>query len=295
VTAGAGQSPLCYLDGRLLPLDEARVHPLDRGFTYGDAIYDVVRVREEVPLRLAAHLERLRRNLEAVDIPAPAGLGEACGELARRNEVEAGSLFLQVTRGVAPRTPIPPRGLRPTVLIVATLHPLPGPATQPLRAVSAPDWRWQRCDLKTTSLMGAVLGKLRARDASADEVVWLGPDGGLREGGHTNLFVRHGETLETASLDAHVLPGVTRTLLLALAAELGLPLVERAPRPAERGEWHEALLCGTLTGVQPLVALDGEPIGDGAAGEWTRTLAVAHAAAEAREVAAAHAEAGERT
>jgi D-alanine transaminase len=283
-----GAEPCCYLNGRIVPLAAARIHPLDRGLTHGDALYDVVRVRAEVPLRLGAHLARLRNGLAAAEIPAPAGLAEACLELARRNALDSGSLFLQVTRGVAPRSPLPPRDLEPTVIVLATAHPLPGPATEPRRAVTVPDWRWGRCDLKSTSLMGTVLGKLRARQAGVDEIVWV-CDGALLEGGNTTVVVRHGDALETAPLDRHVLPGITRGFLLSLAGGLGLAVRERAPRLAERAAWSEALLCGTLTGVQPLVALDGERIGDGTAGPWTRALAEAHAAAEEREVAGARA------
>ncbi len=280
---------LCLLDGRLLPLSEARISPLDRGFIFGDGVYEAVRLRAGVPLHLADHLARLRRSLAAVEIPEPAGLEDALHELLAAAGVDTGSLYLQVTRGVAPRVHAPPRDLAPSLFALPGAHPHWPPAEQPLRAVTVPDWRWQRCDIKSTSLMGTVLGKLRMRDAGADEVVFVSAEGELREGGSTSLAVVRGDRLETHPLDGHVLPSLTRARLLGLAERLGLPVVERAPRLAERGDWQEALLCGTLTGVQPLVSLDGAPIaaGDSGGGPWTHRLAEEHEALERGLVAAA--------
>jgi D-alanine transaminase len=266
---------LVSLNGAILHRAEARIDPLDRGLVFGDALYEVIKVVDGRLLHVTPHLERLSRGLEAIQIPAPHGLEFSCRALVEACELDSGSIFIQVTRGVAPRSHVPPRDVRPTVLIVPASHPHNPPAGVPRSAVTMTDPRWNRCDLKTTSMMATVTGKLAAREARADEVLFVGPAGDVREGGSTNLFVRHADRLETCPLDGRILPGVTRALLLGFAHELGYPLVERAPRIDERNGWQEALLCGTLTGVQPLVVLDNRQIGLEPVGEWTRSLAEA--------------------
>jgi D-alanine transaminase len=265
--------PLCFLNGEILPVEEARIDPLDRGFLFGDALYDVVRVGERSPLHLEAHLARLRGGLERIAIDPPADLDGSCRRLVSENQLETGYLYLQISRGAAPRSHVPPGDIEPTVLILAAEHTFPEPASRAMRAISRRDDRWKHCDIKTTSLLGTVLGKLQMRDSRVDEVLFVGSLGELREGGSTNLFVRKGDVLLTHPADHHILEGVTRGILVGLAEELGLPCVERPPLLHEREDWQEAFLCGTLTGVQPLVELDGTDIGGGVAGPWTQALA----------------------
>lgn len=265
--------PLCCLNGQVLHLEEARIDPLDRGFLFGDALYDVVRVVESTILHLDSHLARLRGGLERIEIDPPAGLKESCQRLVSASELETGYLYLQVSRGAAPRTHQPPAGIPSTVLILAIAHTFAGPAARSMRAISKPDDRWKHCDLKTTSLLATVMGKIDMRDAGVDEVLFVGPEGQIREGGSSNLFVRHGDVLKTHPLDGRILEGVTRGILLELAEQIGLSRCETPPLLYERGEWQEAFLCGTLTGVQPLVELDGEPVADRVVGPWTKLLA----------------------
>lgn len=273
--------PLCSLDGRIAPVGETAISPLDRGLLFGDGVYETVRVVGGRPLRLAAHLERLGRSLAAVVIPPPAGIDGAINELLRASALDSGSLFIQVTRGAGPRTHLPDAALAPTLLLLPAAHAHARHGSRRLRVLTMPDPRWQRCDIKTTSLMGTVLGKLRARDSEVDEVVFVGERAELREGGSTTLFVRRGDHLETHPLDGRVLPGITRARVLAWAAAEGLPFAERAPRLEERDEWIEMFLCGTLTGVQPVVELDGRPVAEAGLGDWTRALALRAAAEEA--------------
>lgn len=275
---------LVSLNGAILPRAEARIDPLDRGLMFGDALYEVVKVVDRHILHLEPHLGRLVRGLTSVDIPVPQGLEFSCRSLVEASGLDCGSIFLQVTRGVAPRSHVPPTNVEPTVLIVPSSHPHNPPAGLPRSAITMRDPRWSRCDLKTTSMMATVTGKLAARSALVDEVVFVGPAGDVREGGSTNLFVRHADRLETCPLDGRVLPGVTRALLLRLAGELDIPVLGRAPRIAERSGWQEAFLCGTLTGVQPLVVLDSLQIGLAPVGEWTRAMAESLEKHEARLV-----------
>ena len=165
---------LCSLNGLIVALDEARIDPRDRGFQFGDALYEVVKVAGGTALHLEAHLDRLRGGLHRVDIPIPDRLAERCRDLLRASSLDAGSLYLQVTRGVAARSRMPPAGLEPTVVILPSRHGFDPPAGRPLAAVTLADPRWRYCDVKTTSLMGAVVGKLAAREAGADEVIFVG-------------------------------------------------------------------------------------------------------------------------
>jgi D-alanine transaminase len=220
------------------------------------------------------HLERLRHGLEQIEIVEPQGLELACRALVKASELDSGSVFLQVTRGAAPRSHLPPENAEPTVLILPMSHTYDPPAARPRTAISLRDPRWLHCDLKTTSMLATVRGKLLARAADVDEVVFLGPAGDVREGGSTNLFVRHDDRLETCPTDGRILPGVTRSLVLGFAQKLGYPVIERAPRIAERDGWQEAFLCGTLTGIQPLSILDRRGVGLEPVGEWTRELAI---------------------
>jgi D-alanine transaminase len=265
--------PLCWLNGEILPVEEARIDPLDRGFLFGDSLYDVLRVVERRPLHLEAHLARLHGGLERIDIDPPADLDGSCRRLVAESQLDTGYLYLQVSRGAAPRSHQPPGDIEPTVLILAVEHTFSEPASRAMRAISRGDDRWKHCDIKTTSLLGTVLGKLQMRDSQVDEVLFVGSQGELREGGSTNLFVRKGDRLQTHPADHHILKGVTRGILLQLAERLGLSYRETPPRLHELREWQEAFLCGTLTGVQPLVELDGEAIADGVVGPWTKLLA----------------------
>jgi len=270
----------------VLPLAAARISPLDRGFLFGDGVYETMKVLGGRPLFRAAHLERLAASLAGFAIAWPEGLeGEIAALLAAAGSYD-GSLYVQVTRGAEPvRRHRPASGATPTrfLLPAACDFPADPAAAGGLAAISRPDWRWRRCDLKTTALAGAVLGGLDAAREGADEVLFAGPEGELREGGRTNLFARRGDRLETHPLGPRILPGVTRALVLELAAGLGLPAVERAPRLAERDEWQELFVCGTLTGVRGVTRLDGAAVAGGAVGEWTRRLAAALAARERDE------------
>jgi D-alanine transaminase len=273
---------LCSLNGVLQPIEEARIHPLDRGFLFGDAVYEVVKTEQATLLHFVPHLERLRSGLRRLRICVPRDLERLSAELVAARELETGSLYLQVTRGVAPRSHLPPEDLEPTVLLLAFEHDYSPPAKRPHRVITVPDTRWSHCDLKTTSLIATVAAKLTTRDAGAHEVLFVSEEGEIREGGSTNFFVRRDDRLETHPLDGRILPGITRSLILRLCAERGLPVVERAPRLDHRGQWQEAFLCGTLTGIQPVVAMDERPVPPSTAGEWTQRIAEALAQYEDR-------------
>lgn len=273
---------ICWLDGRLVPLAEARIDPRDRGWLYGDALYEVVKVRSGAPLLVDEHFERLRHGLSRVEIPEPPGLERALGRVLAASGLEDGSLYIQVSRGAGPRSNLPPPDLPPTGLVMPQAHAHPGEERREVghRVVSHPEVRWAHLDLKTTSLLGGVLGKLAARRDGANEVVFVRRDGEIAEGGSANFFVVRDGRLVTHPLDGRILPGVTRRVVLDLAAEAGLEVVERPPRIGERGEWREAFLTGTLATVRGVTVFDDEPVADGRVGPVTRRLVDAYEAFE---------------
>jgi len=276
----------CLQNGQIVPFGEARISPLDRGFLFGDAVYEAIKVLGGRLLFLDRHLERLAASLAALRIASPGELAPELAALVAANNLGDGVVYLQVTRGVAPRrSHLPPAGLEPTVIAMTSeVAYAERPENEPgLVAISRADDRWRHADVKTTALAANVLGKLAAADSGAVEVVYVDVDGALREGGNTNLFVRDGAGWHTHPLGPEILAGVTRAVLLAEAARFGIAVAERTPRLAGRAGWHEAFLCGTTTGVRGLVALDGEPLGDGAVGAETRRFARLLAAAESAE------------
>lgn len=274
--------PLVLLNGQRVPRDEARVSPFDRGFLFGDGLYEGVKILGGVPLFLDRHLARLAAGLAAVHLELDLVLlGRELCALVAANETIEGFLYLQVTRGAAvERRHLPSPGLVSTVFGFIERRGFAAPAGAPQRAISRRDFRWRRSDLKGTSLLATILGKLAAADSGADEVLWRDDRGRLLEGGNTNVFVRGPAGLETAPRGPRLLPGITRALVLDFARHRGLPIFERAPRLAERAGWREIFVTGTVTGVQAVTELDGEAVGDGTVGEWTRWLAVDLDAAE---------------
>jgi len=284
---------LCLLDGRIVPLAEARISPLDRGFLFGDSVYEAIKLLDGKLLFLDRHLARLERSLDAMRVARPAGLASALAGVVAAAGLARGVVYLQITRGAAARrSHLPAAGMTPTVFALpiaiefaARPDELPG-----LTGVTRRDIRWRHRDVKTTALAASVMATLAAADAGADEPLWLAEDGALREGGHTNLFVRDAEGWHTHPLGPQILSGVTRAVILEEARRSAppggvalSPLSERAPRLAARDSWREAFVCGTTTGVRGLVALDGAAVADGEVGGETRELARRLAAAERRE------------
>lgn len=267
---------LCDLDGELLPLAQARVSVLDRGFLFGDGVYEAIPVYDRRPFRLADHLARLARNLEALRIPAPPGLAHADDWRARLQRVVHAHpaadqmLYLQVTRGVALREHVPPPGLRPTVFIMSNpWHGVPDEQRHAgVACVTACDLRWQRGDLKTISLLGNVLARQIAADHGAAETILLreSPPGGpwLTEGSSSNVWVVHEGALLGPPMDTHVLQGVRVRLLRELCADEGIAFNLRPLTEADLRSADELLLSSAGREVLAVTRLDGEPVGHGA-------------------------------
>ncbi len=267
-----------YLNGEYLPKDKASLSLDDRGFLFGDGIYEVTAAYYGSLFRWDRHLARMRRGLEHLRIDYdPAPLEEVHERLIRENDLgdaRVSYVYTQVTRGVAPRSHTFPKTPVP-----ATAYLFTGEYKRPPRerweegftAITVHDWRWARRDLKTVQLLANVLGAQQGVDAGVDEIVFV-QDGMAIEGSHNNFFMVFGETIVTHPLSNQILPGITREVVLELADELGYELLERPTTVAEMHEADEAFHSGTLSEVKPCVEIDGRPVGDGKVGPVTRAL-----------------------
>jgi D-alanine transaminase len=269
-----------YLNGQFLPSHEARVPVDDRGFLFGDGVYEVTRALGGRLFGEEAHWRRLETGLAELRIqPPPDFTRERVRAISERllaeNALTGGeaTVYLQVTRGAAPRThAFPPAGTPPTVYLSASPFQVPWETRQRgVSAITLPDLRWGRCDIKTVNLLPNILAKQQAKEAGAWEAV-LVRDGILTEGASTTVLVVMEDTLFTHPKGHQILPSVTRDVVLELARDLQLHVVERPVRLDERPQWEELLLVGTTTDVQPVVLLDGQPVGDGKPGPMTRQL-----------------------
>lgn len=258
----------CYLNGEFLPLAEAKVSPMDRGFLFGDGIYEVVPVYSRRAFRLDEHLARLQKSLDAIRLPnplAPAAWHAVVAQLVARAEWDDQSVLLQVTRGpMAVRNHAFPATVTPTVFgLVEPLHTPPqAQVEQGVAAVSAADFRWLRCHVKATSLLANCLLRQMAIDAGCAETI-LFRDGILSEGAASNIFVVKGGTLLAPQKNHLMLTGITYDVVLELAAQHGLPTEVRDITDAEVRGADELWLTSSTKEVLPIVALDGQKVGTG--------------------------------
>ena len=267
---------VCYLNGEFLPLDQAKISVLDRGFIFGDAIYEVIPVYRRKPLRLAAHLARLNRSLMEIRIDAPLSDGEwagIVGDLIGFQASDDQAIYLQVSRGVAKREFGLLQGVEPTVLALS--NPFVPPPKQHIdagvAAVSLADFRWLRCDIKSTSLLGANMLRQFANDAGGVECV-LFRDGYLTEGSSSNIFVVKNATLITPPKSRLILPGITYDLLLELAAANDVPTQVRDVLESEVKVADELILSASLRELLPITRLDGKTVGSGTPGPVFKRL-----------------------
>ena len=265
---------MLYLNGSYLPIDEGRVSVEDRGFQFGDGVYEVIRVYHGRPFRLDRHLRRLQESLDGVRIAAPEPfekIAEVCRTLVAKGGHPEAQIYLQVTRGVAPRSHAFPGAIRPT--FVAYLREAKRfPDGKAFSLVTVPDVRWGRCNLKTICLLPNLLAKQQAVEAGADEGLFVRDDGTVTEGTSSTAFFVQAGRLLTHPATPRILDGVTRQAVLEVAAELGLGVDLRAASIAEARKADEIFMTGTLTEVMPAVSIDGAPVGTGRAGPVTLRL-----------------------
>lgn len=276
VRAPAGR--VAYVNGRYVGHAQACVHVEDRGLQFSDAIYEVFGVAGGNILNEEEHLDRLERSLRALKMAMPMArkaLALVIREIARRNGVQNGLVYLQATRGAYRRDhAVPDAPGRPTLILTArNMAPMDARRQAGVAVVTLPDQRWGRCDIKSTSLLANVIAKSDARRAGAYEAWLMDKDGLVTEGSSTTAWIVDGQGhLVTRPLSPSVLPGVTRRVLLELAAQAQIPVVERVFSVDEARSAGEAFLTAATAGVMPVVAIDGHTIGDGRPGPVTRRL-----------------------
>jgi len=266
------------------------VHIEDRGYQFGDGVYEVIAVTRGHLVDEERHLARLHRSLTELRINPPmsdAALKVVMREVIRRNGVETGIVYLQVTRGVAPRDHAFPKSAKP-VLVVTSRRSRPADprlGREGIGVITIPDIRWQRCDIKSVALVANVLGKQQAREAGAYEAWQVDREGQVTEGTSTNAWiVTADDTVITRVADRAILNGVTRAAILDIIQREGYRLVERPFTVAEAKTAREAFLTSTTADLLPVVRIDGAPVADGKPGPLSRKLREAyllHAAAAA--------------
>ncbi len=269
-----------YVNGKFVPRSEAVVSVEDRGFVFGDGVYEVVRAIRGRLFATRFHNERLERSLAGIRIElqgqdSPARFVEIGRQLLGDNDLLDGeaTLYIQVTRGATTRAHyFPPANTPPTIYIsAARFTPNRELAERGASAITHPDLRWGRCDLKTLNLLPNVLASQTAKEQGAFEAMLI-RDGLVTEGAKTNFFGVVDGTLRTHPCDSHILPGITRSVLRDLAGEIGIDVDETPIAEDEIPGLSELFLTGTTTDVMPVVQLDGRFVGDGKPGELTKKL-----------------------
>jgi D-alanine transaminase len=265
---------IAYVNGRFVPHGEATVHIEDRGYQLADAVYEVWAVFGGKLADPEGHFARLERSLAELRIDMPMSrkaLTLVLKEALRRNRVTEGLIYLQISRGVAPRDhAFPKTPVRPAVVI--TVSRVDRAATEARAAagvavVTTPENRWGRCDIKTVGLLPNALAKQKAREVGAVEAWFIDDLGLVTEGASSNAWIVDGDgILRTRDTNANILRGVTRLSLLQLAREAGLKVEERPFTPEEAVQAKEAFITGAGTLVLPVVKVDGKPVGDGVPG-----------------------------
>ena len=279
-----------YVNGAYVPHAYAQVHIEDRGLQFSDAIYEVWGVSDGALLDEEEHFDRLERSLREMQMAMPMSrdaLKFVLRELVRRNRVDNGILYMQVTRGAVRRDhAIPKAPPRPSLILTArriSARTVEGRRRTGVRVITRPDERWARRDIKSTSLLANILAKTAARDAGAFEA-WLIEDGYVTEGSSTTAWIVDAEgRLVTRDLSNAVLPGVTRRVIMQAAAEAQMPVVERRFTLAEALAAREAFITAATLGATPVVEIDGKPVGEGKPGAIGQRVQALYAAESARK------------
>lgn len=272
----AAGNEVAYVNGEFLPIDKAVVSIEDRGFQFADGVYEVVATYSGKAYAMEAHLARLDRSLREIHIDFDvSGMPALVEEGLRRAGFDEALVYIQITRGVAPRHhefPAPP----PTPTVVMTVKRLlrPGPELHEdgVKVISTADLRWKRCDIKSIALLPNTLAKQQAREAGAFEALLVDADGNVTEGSSTSAFRVTDGTIYTSAAGEHILPSITRGRLLELIDTLGLPLRQEASSLADYHGADEVFLAGTSIEALAVVQVDEVMIGDGKPGPITRRL-----------------------
>jgi D-alanine transaminase len=281
---------IAYVNGRYLPINHPAVMIEDRGYQFADGVYEVMKCRDGEPRDLDRHLDRLERSLESLRMAMPASraaLGQIIKETLRRNPMRRSIVYIQVSRGTAPRNHLFPKpGTRPSLVVTVRRAPFPKPAEieDGVTVVTRPDIRWERCDIKSVSLLPNVLVKQEANEAGAREAWLYDEDGYVTEGSSANAYIVDAEgRIVTRPRGPEILGGITRELLLEVAAAEGIEVIERPFTVAEAKGAREAFLTSTSSLILPVTKIDDTVIANGKPGSISRRLLARYIALERLE------------
>ena len=276
-----------YLNGEFLPIDQAKVSVLERGFLFGDGVYEVIPAYGGNFLRLDEHLQRLQNSLDAVDIKNPLSLDEwleILHELLEKNDGVNQSVYLQVSRGAAKvRDHSFSSDLKPTVFImVNAIKPVSKETlAQGIRAITLDDIRWKACNIKATALLANVLLRQQATNEGAAEAILI-RDGSATEGAASNVFIVKDGVIITPPISPMLLPGITRDLILELAEKNSIPFEERSISEAELRAASEIWMTSSTKEIMPVIELDGQPVGNAKFGPIWESMIEIYQAYKAR-------------
>ena len=271
---------ISYVNGQYVTHSEAAVHIEDRGYQFADGVYEVCEIRHGYIVDITRHLDRLHRSLSELRIAAPmsrAAMVHVIRETVRRNKVKNGLFYMQVTRGVARRDHVfPAEGTKPSIVITAK-------STDPsviakknangIKAVTVSDNRWDRVDIKTVGLLPNVMARQQAKEAGAQEAIYVDADGMVKEGAATNVWIVDSDgTLVTRPAEHGILRGITRTTLMDVAAQLGLKIAERNFSVSEMLAAREVFLTAATSICFPVVSVDGQTIANGHPGSVSQKV-----------------------
>ena len=270
--------PIAYVNGAYVPLSEAKVSVLDRGFLFADGIYEVSAVLDGRLVDNASHLARLQRSVGEIALPLPESLErltEIQRELIARNQLVNGLVYLEVTRGAdAGRDFVFPKGVKPTLVMFTSVKDIINSAAAKtgIAVITVPDLRWARRDIKSVGLLAQVMAKQAAAEAGASEA-WMIEDGKVTEGGSSSAFIlTEDDVLVTRQNSTTILPGCTRKAVVALAEERQLRVEERAFTVDEALAAKEVFITSASLFVQPVVSIDGKQVANGKPGPMTTRL-----------------------
>jgi D-alanine transaminase len=267
---------IVYLNGEFMPIEEARIPVLDRGFIFGDGVYELIPVYSRHPFRLAEHLGRLHHSLDGIRLANPLADGEwtrLVHDIVARHTGEDQSIYLQITRGPARRAHEFPADAKPTVFMMSTqlITPSREQVERGVPCISAVDCRWLKCDLKSISLLGNCLLKQMAVDAGCAEVIMF-RDGSLTEASASNVFIVRNNTIVAPRKNHLILPGITYDVVVELATAAAMPLETRAISESEVRGAQEIWLTSSTKEVLAVTTMDGRPVGEGRPGAWFRRM-----------------------
>jgi len=267
---------LAYVNGRIMPIEDAVVPVEDRGYQFGDAVYEVIASYGGNMFCLKEHFARLDRSMKELQFPNVRidEIRMAAIDLFSKAKIERAAVYIQVSRGVSPRNHSFPANI--PVQVVMTVRKIeeknPPIRETGISAITVEDFRWGRCDIKTVQLLPNVLAKQKALDVGCYDAIFVSKDGIVREGSSSNLFILSGGMLITHPLTPDILPGITRSLVLDICREKEYPVKERFFDKSELYGAAEVFLTGTITEVLPVVQIDGRPAGNGKVGPAARAL-----------------------